>query len=94
MPIKVVKLTSGEEIIGDVSETSDNITVKNPCYLQMVPSRTDPNMPAMALVPSSLHLEDKSFTVSKTHVIYNHNPVKDLYNQYNSVFGSGIQLSI
>jgi len=91
--IKVIKLISGEEIIGDVTLDS-RVTVKNPCYLQMVPSRTNPEQPAMALVPSALHLQDRSYTFKDEHVLFVAEPVKDLYNQYNSIFGSGIQLSI
>lgn len=91
--IKVIKLISGEELIGDV--TLDNsVTIKNPCYLQMVPSKTNPEQPAMALVPSALHLQDRGYTFKPEHVLFVSEPVKELYNQYNSVFGSGIQLSV
>lgn len=90
--IAVLKITTGEEIIGDVI-VDDRITVKNPCLLHMVPSRGNPEQASMALVPIALHLENSSVTIHPNHVIWMNNPVKELYNQYNSYFGSGIQLA-
>ncbi len=89
--IQVLKLTTGEEIVGEVTG-ADLLTVKNPCVLQMVPSRTNDG-PAMALVPVGMHLEGQAFTIDNKHVLWSAKPVKELYNQYNSYFGTGIQLA-
>lgn len=89
--IQVIKLLSGEEIIGDTT-INDKITIKDPCALQMMPSRSNPEQVTMAFVPLAMHLEDRSITVKEEHVLWINKPVKDLYNQYNSAFGSGLVL--
>lgn len=90
--IQVIKLITGEEVIGDTT-IDDRVTIKNPCVLQMVPSRSNPEQVGMALAPIAMHIENHSITVNPVHVLWSANPVKELYNQYNSVFGSGIQLA-
>lgn len=90
--IQVIKLLSGEELVGDVSKQGNEVTIKQPCYLQMVPSRSDPSNPMMALIPYAMYLEDHSITVEDTNVLWSGKPVSELYNQYNNVFGSGIQI--
>lgn len=90
--IQVVKLITGEELIGDVT-TDSRVTIKNPCMLQMVPSRSNPEQVGMALAPVAMHIEEHAINCKPEHVLWTANPVKELYNQYNSVFGSGIQLA-
>lgn len=89
--IKVIKLLSGEEIIGDVT-VNDSYTVKDPCMLQMIPSRGNPEQAAMALVPVAMHLESRSVSIKEEHILWIEKPVTELYNQYNSAFGSGLVL--
>lgn len=90
--IQVTKLITGEELIGEVTH-DDRVTIKNPCLLQMVPSRNNPEQVGMALAPVAMHIENHSITVKHEHVLWSANPVRELYNQYNSIFGSGIQLA-
>lgn len=88
--IQVLKLQTGEEVIGDVTETSTGYQVKKPCQLQWMPSRNNPEMPMMALVPYAIHVEGHEIEINSSVVVWKAKPVKDLYNQYNSAFGSGI----
>lgn len=90
--IQIVKLVTGEELVGEVV-LDDKVTIKDPCMLQMVPSRGNPDQAAMALIPIAMHIESKSITVKEEHVVWMAKPIKELYNQYNSAFGSGIQLA-
>lgn len=90
--IQVIKLVSGEELVGDVSTEGTLVKIKQPCFLQMIPSRSEPSKTMMALVPYAMYLEDHSVTVESKNILWSGKPVTELYNQYNSVFGSGIQL--
>ena len=90
--IQVIKLLSGEELVGEVSNKDSKATIKQPCYLQMVPSRSDPSKTMMALIPYAMYLEDHCITVDEKNILWSGKPVSELYNQYNSIFGSGIQL--
>lgn len=91
--IQVIKLVSGEELVGDVSTEGTLVKIKQPCFLQMIPSRSEPSKTMMALVPYAMYLEDHSVTVESKNILWSGKPVTELYNQYNSVFGSGIQLA-
>lgn len=91
--IKIVKLISGEELVGEISFSNTDVTVKKPCALQMMPSRQDPTQPVMSLIPYAFYTEDHSVKVSQDKIIWMESPVKELYNQYNQIFGSGIQLA-
>jgi len=90
--IKLLKLTTGEEIIGDVTG-GDTITIKQPCILQMIPSRSDSSKLMMALLPYVSHVKNSTLDISLEHIVWEGEPVEELYNQYNSVFGTGIQLA-
>lgn len=93
MTIQIVKLITGEEIIGDCSIGDITVTISKPCALQLVPSRSNPDQPMMALIPYAIYTEDHLVDVDVDKVIWMEKPVKELYNQYNSAFGSGIQLA-
>ena len=91
--IEIIKLTTGEELIADVDHSSSKITLSNPCQLQMVPSKSDPSQPMMGMFPYAPYTEHHAIKVNIEHVVWTATPVKELYNQYNSAFGSGIQLA-
>lgn len=88
--IKVLKLKTGEEIVGDIVEKNGEITVKKPCYIQLVPSRQDPSQPAMALMPCAAYTKDHKVTIDVSSVIWVEEPITDLYNNYNQLYGSGL----
>jgi len=91
--IKIVKLITGEELIADVTGGDITLTLSKPCVLQMVPSRQNPDQPMMGMFPYAPYTEDHSIDVDVVKIVWDANPVKELYNQYNSAFGSGIQLA-
>ena len=88
--IKILKLITGEEIIGDVTRSDNIFQVKKPCALQFVPSRSNPEQPAMGMFPYAAFVADHKINIKVEHVIFEEEPLKELYNQYNSVFGNGL----
>jgi hypothetical protein len=91
--IKIVKLITGEELIADVTGSDITMTLSKPCALQMVPSRNNSDQPMMGMFPYAPYTEDHCIDVDVDKIVWVANPVKELYNQYNSAFGSGIQLA-
>lgn len=91
--IKIVKLITGEELIADTAVDHNGITLKQPCAIQLMPGRAE-GQTMMGLIPYASYTEDFQVTVSLDKVIWQEKPSKEIYNQYNSAFGSGIQLSI
>lgn len=91
--IKILKLITGEELIGDVTLGAEVTTIKQPCSLQLVPSGRGDSQPMMAMIPYAMYTEDHRIVVDNEHVIWLETPVTEMYNQYNQVFGSGIQIA-
>lgn len=92
MTVQILKMVTGEELIGDV-EQNGNFTIKKPCFIQIMAGR-EPGQTMMGLVPYAPYVEDHTIVVPREAIIWVANPVKEMYNQYNHVFGSGIQLAV
>lgn len=94
--IKILKLVTGEEIIGDIDEIANQLNqvkLAKPCILQFVPSRSNPEQVSMGLIPYAPYAKDHTVYVDEDAIIWQQEPVDELRNQYNSIFGSGIVVS-
>lgn len=89
MNIKCLKLVTGEDIVSEVEDNVDSVTLKNPVQVSMVPSRNT-GQPTFGFIPFPIASKDKELTISKVHIIFECNPAEDFETQYNSLFGSGI----
>ena len=85
--IKIVRLSTGEEIIGEVmADTKTDLTLKNPVRILVIPTADQKN-PKVGFGPFTQWTEDKELTLNKNCVTTVATPVADFVNQYNSVFG-------
>lgn len=92
--IKCIRLPAGEEIIGDiVSETEATITISTPASVLLVPGQSGGSQVSIGLMPWLPYSEDDKFVIQKDKIITTHNPSIDLLNNYNRMFGSGIQIA-
>ena len=82
MNVKIIKLISGEELIGEFDEKTNAIT--NPVV--MIPV-SDKSIGFSPWIPYS---EDKSFNLKKEQIQIIATPSKVITNEYNKAFGSGI----
>jgi hypothetical protein len=57
-----------------------------------MPSRTEPNQIMVGLIPYAQYTKSHAIEVASSTVLWVEEPVDDLYNNYNSMFGTGIQL--
>ena len=89
--IKIIRLINGEEIIGSMTQTGDTVTVSDPVTIQMVPNGE--GQMGLAMIPFAPYAEEDEFVFSWDHIVTAYTPSKDLYNQYNRKFGSGLQLA-
>jgi len=89
--IKILKLISREDILGEVlNETDSTIKIKNPVRVIVVPSKTSPQNPQVAFAPWAEFTEQKEFTIHKAHIVVSMEPMKDFINNYNQMFGGVI----
>ena len=82
MNIKVIRLVSGEELIGDWNRETNTITSP----VVMVPLGKD----QLGFQPWIPYAEDKEITFKEQHIVVVLTPDAKLQNEYNRVFGSGL----
>jgi len=82
MNVKIVKMVSGEEIIGEWDE--EKSLIKNPVV--MIP--VDKNK--IAFQPWLPYSEDKEYKLKEAQIHVVANPSTTIVNEYNRMFGSGI----
>jgi len=80
--VKIVKLVSGEELIGEFNEET-NIII-NPVVMIPVSDKS------IGFSPWLPYSEDKSFNLKEEHIQIVATPSKVITNEYNKAFGSGI----
>ena len=83
--VRLGKLKSGEELIGDVTVISDDVIISNPCHLM-------PTDQGIGFTPWPPFAKHDNVTVKMDWVICITQPVDAARNAWNSKFGSGIIL--
>jgi hypothetical protein len=86
-PIKLIRLTSGEEILAEVTlDTGLKVTVKNPIRIVVLPSKANPNQPSIGFAPWIEFAEEKEFTIDNSHILVILTPIKEFVAQYEATF--------
>lgn len=84
--VRIVKLKTGEELIATViHDGSSHILLKKPCIL--VPTAQN----QIGIAPWAFmckEAQEGGVSIARTEVLYEGTPLDDLWNQYNSIFGS------
>lgn len=79
--IKIIRLSTGEDVIGDIEEKDDHILVKKSFVL--IPRQMAPGQPVqLMLSPWQPYTDDKEIMVDKTKVITMINPKSDIKRNY------------
>ena len=88
--IVVFKLVSGEEMIGEVFNTFDRVEeIKNPAVVML--QRTQEGM-GVALMPYMPYC-DGNINFHKSAIVAEGEPSQNMVNEYNRIFGAGIQIA-
>jgi len=85
MTVKIVRLTSGEEVIASVSEIEDGIHLKSPALILPTGQGSIGLMPWM---PYADH--DGGIDLQNSFVVFTIKPHDELINEYNTAFGNGL----
>lgn len=88
MSVKIIKLITGEELLGEILPSSEVICkVKNPVRIVVMPNKIDPKTPNIGFAPWAEFSDDKEFILDKSHVLAIMTPINEFVNQYNTMFG-------
>lgn len=88
--VKIVRTLQGEEILGTVEELKDAHKITNPVVLHWMNNEKTPDTPRLVMADLIPHSDDTSVVISDVHIVFIFNPMQDIINEYNSVYGSGI----
>jgi hypothetical protein len=94
MEIIVLKLITGEDVLGEVqTESETEYVIENPVGIAVVRGRD--GQPNVGFAPFPIHApqtKGSTITLAKKNVVYYYVPADDFIENYKQVFGSGIVL--
>ena len=83
--------------MGDVTESNKDsfVTVKQPVQVVSVPPRSANDPGSVAFSPFLEYADEfkTGFKINSSDILVISTPVRELENQYNQIFGSGIQIA-
>lgn len=96
--IKGIQLVNGTDLIGSITDLDNpsvsTITIEDPAQVAMMPSQGGaPNSMSIGLLPWVPYSEESSFVIHKDKIVTSFTPSVDLINNYNRIYGSGIQIA-
>jgi hypothetical protein len=84
--IRILKLMSGEELLGDIKEDGDTVVAKQ--AVSIVYQQTEKGLGA-GLAPFMPYAQEPVI-INRHAIASSAEPNRDMLNQYNKIFGSGI----
>ena len=92
MTVKLITLKTNHTILADIDFDGDICLLKEPVQVIMQPTKEGP---MMAFSPFLDYCEEfkSGIRIQKEDVLCVTTPMRELENQYNQVFGSGIQIA-
>lgn len=88
-----LKLLSGEEVAGKFfDENATTMTLKDVASIVMMPGSVQGQV-GLGLMPFLPYADDKKYAINKDHIMVQFEPGIDMLNNYNRMFGSGIQIA-
>ena len=93
---KLITLKTNHTLLAEiVSEDSNGIKIKNPVQVVSVPPRSQTDTGGIAFSPFLEYSQEfkNGIEIKMSDVLTITTPVVELENQYNSIFGSGIQIA-
>lgn len=96
MNIKLITFKTNHTIMGEmVSENDTSIKIKHCVQVVMVPPSAQNTQGGVAFSPFIEYAEEfkTGFEIKKDDILMINSPIVELENQYNTVFGSGIQIA-
>jgi len=89
MTLRILRLLTGEEILGDIKEETDtHYRIENPCSIGLTMGQN--GKPALNMQPMLILSDQKVVNIKKEHVTFDVSVAIEIQNKYNDVYGSGI----
>ncbi len=93
MTVKLITLKTNHTLIGEiVDEGNVGVKIKQPVQVVVQPTKDGPMMGFVPFVDFSEDFKT-GFTINNGDILFTSLPVRELENQYNKMFGSGIEIA-
>lgn len=92
MTVKLITFKTTQTILGNVEETATGYLIKEPVQVIVQPTKEGPMMGFAPFLEYAQEFKG-GIRLEKTDVLCVTTPIVELENQYNQVFGSGIQIA-
>lgn len=95
MAIKLLTFKTNQTLMGDLTESSDTfVMIKHPVQVVSVPPRAANDPGSIAFSPYLEYSQEfrTGLKINHSDILTINTPVLELENQYNTIFGSGIQI--
>ena len=89
MSIKLLRLKSGEDVVADIDENEDTITLENPAHIMPMGDPRGGNV-QMGFGPWVPFNKSSTVEIPRDWVVFIIEPADDIVNNYRQAFGSGI----
>ena len=98
MTLKLITFKTNHTILGDVTDLPEKNTVNISKPVQVIsvpPSQTNPQggIAFSPFVEYSEEFKSTGYDIQRGDILFISTPVRELENQYNQIFGSGIQIA-
>ena len=92
--IQIIKLSSGEELIGQVDDIEIEgrtlIQIQKPAVVMLIPDQREEGKFGIGLAPYAPYADKSTVSIMPNHVIAVMIPGTSLLNEYNKHYGSGV----
>lgn len=88
--IKVLKLTTGEELVCDLTKIDEMYKANRPAIIFLVPGDGKENSNRLSLMPYGMYLEDHYLIIHPDKIVWEGIPAKRMADHYSQLFGTGI----
>ena len=90
MEIKILRLSTGEDVIGQIQNQSGEITEIKKAFV-IIPTQSAPGKPGqLMLTPYLPYATEDVIKIKREHIIAEVSPKTDIKNSYNYHLGTGI----
>lgn len=90
--IKLITLKTNHTLMGEIEERIGSFVIKQPVQVVTQPSKDGPMIGFVPFVEFAQEFKT-GFILDVNDILFVSTPVVELENQYNKMFGSGIQIA-
>ena len=86
MEVKLIRMSTGEDLIAEIVDKTTHLSIKNPCLVLIRP--TESGTASVNITHWVPYSAEKDFELNFDHVIFMIEPAEDLLQNYKAAFST------